>query len=203
MADNIAITAGTGTTVATDDVSGVHYQRVKLVDGTLESVAAIPGDATNGLRVNTRGGGINITQTPTITAGAYSAKDAVGGLLTFANAVRVSGGSAVLNTVIIKDNDDEKAGLELWLFNADPTVVADNAAMDFTDANMLKCVGIVPISTSDYYSLADNGAACVRGIGLQFQCAVTSLFGQLKCTGTPTYTATSDLSVIIAVEYLD
>ena len=30
MADNVAITAGSGTNVATDDLSGVHYQRVKV-----------------------------------------------------------------------------------------------------------------------------------------------------------------------------
>ncbi len=30
MADNIAVTAGSGTSVATDDVSGVHFQKVKL-----------------------------------------------------------------------------------------------------------------------------------------------------------------------------
>lgn len=30
MADNVSITAGSGTTVATDDVSGAHYQRVKV-----------------------------------------------------------------------------------------------------------------------------------------------------------------------------
>jgi hypothetical protein len=52
MADNVPITAGSGTDVATDDVSGVHFQRVKLVDGTLDSSAAIPGDATNGLDVD-------------------------------------------------------------------------------------------------------------------------------------------------------
>lgn len=33
MADNVAITAGTGTTVATDEVGGVHYQRVKVAHG--------------------------------------------------------------------------------------------------------------------------------------------------------------------------
>lgn len=33
MADNVAITAGTGTSVATDDIAGVHYQRVKLALG--------------------------------------------------------------------------------------------------------------------------------------------------------------------------
>jgi len=52
LADNLSITSGSGTTIATDDVSSVHYQRVKLVDGTLDSTAAIPGDATNGLYVN-------------------------------------------------------------------------------------------------------------------------------------------------------
>ena len=41
MADNVAITAGTGTTIATDDVAGVHHQQVKLIDGTLGSTTAI------------------------------------------------------------------------------------------------------------------------------------------------------------------
>jgi hypothetical protein len=45
MADNIQITAGTGTTVASDDVSGVHYQRVKLVDGALDSTS-LPGTSS-------------------------------------------------------------------------------------------------------------------------------------------------------------
>jgi hypothetical protein len=65
MADNIAITAGVGTTIATDDVSNVHYQRVKLVDGTLDSVAAIPGSATDGLLVNL---GTNNDVTATLSA---------------------------------------------------------------------------------------------------------------------------------------
>lgn len=54
MADNIAITAGAGTTIKTDDVAGVHYQQVKLVDGTLEATAVIAADIgvkANALRV--------------------------------------------------------------------------------------------------------------------------------------------------------
>ncbi len=61
MADNVDITAGSGTTVATDQVGTVHYQRVKLVDGTLESTAAIAGDATNGLDVDVTRVGGNVT----------------------------------------------------------------------------------------------------------------------------------------------
>jgi hypothetical protein len=41
MADNVSITPGTGATIATDDIGGSHFQRVKLVDGTLDSEVAI------------------------------------------------------------------------------------------------------------------------------------------------------------------
>ena len=155
------------------------------------------------MRVQHESFGKSIAQTPVISVGAYTAKDAVGGLLTFANAAVVPGGKGVINTVTIIDHDDEKAALELWLFSEDPTVAVDKDPMDFTDALLLKCVGVVPIATTDYFSLADNGVACLRGVGLQYQCTAMALYGQLKCVATPTYTAATDLTVIIAVEYLD
>lgn len=37
MADNVPITAGTGTDVATDDVGGAHYQRIKISNGEADS----------------------------------------------------------------------------------------------------------------------------------------------------------------------
>ncbi|MGE3341493.1 MAG: hypothetical protein AB7J46_06390 [Candidatus Altimarinota bacterium] len=43
MADNVAITAGSGTSIATDDVGGVQYQRVKVsvgADGSATDVSA-------------------------------------------------------------------------------------------------------------------------------------------------------------------
>lgn len=56
MADNITIpTTGSGTAtpvIATDDVSGVHYQYVKLVDGTGNGTDGLPGTAANGLDVD-------------------------------------------------------------------------------------------------------------------------------------------------------
>jgi hypothetical protein len=56
MADNVVIPAdGTGTTtpsIATDDVGGVHFQKVKLDGGGDGLSAAIGGDAANGLDVD-------------------------------------------------------------------------------------------------------------------------------------------------------
>ena len=56
MADNVTITQGTGvqTSVATADVSGVHYQKVKLVVGTDGSTTVIASDATYGLGVDVK-----------------------------------------------------------------------------------------------------------------------------------------------------
>src|SRR6266542_1468315 len=70
MADNKTIDNGalTDFTAATDEIAGVDYQYVKLVDGTLDSTAKIGGDATNGLDVD-------VTRLPALTAGtAYVGK---------------------------------------------------------------------------------------------------------------------------------
>lgn len=209
MADNVEVSAGSGTNIAADEVvdgtlGTVKVQFVKIMSGTLDATDKVPGDATDGLRVNTRGGGIVIAQTPTITAGAYSASDAVGGKLTFANAARVSGGKGVINSMIVVDDDNEKASLELWLYNQDFTPTADNSPFDPSDTDNENLVGVIPIYTSDYFSANDNAVGVVRGIGLEFQLvSTTSLYGQLKCVATPTYSATTDLTIKLGIEYLD
>lgn len=50
MADNVSITAGSGTNVATDDIGGVHYQRVKVAlgaDGSATDAATGSGTASS------------------------------------------------------------------------------------------------------------------------------------------------------------
>jgi hypothetical protein len=98
MADNVAITAGTGTNIATDDIAGVHYQRVKLVNGTLDATDAIGGDATNGLDVDvTRvGGNVTVVQS-TATNLLASVSQATAASL---NATVVQGTAANLKTEV-------------------------------------------------------------------------------------------------------
>lgn len=51
MADNISITAGSGTSIATDDIGGVHYQRIKQsigADGSAADVSAGAGAVDTG-----------------------------------------------------------------------------------------------------------------------------------------------------------
>ena len=62
MADNIAVTEGSGKTVATDDVGGVQYQRIKIDGGADGAAAPITGDTANGLDVD-------VTRLPALPAG--------------------------------------------------------------------------------------------------------------------------------------
>lgn len=71
MADNATTQSATlatvpsGTIIATDQIPGTleHVQLIKLVDGTADSTARIPGDATNGLLVNVSNASLAVTGT--------------------------------------------------------------------------------------------------------------------------------------------
>lgn len=61
MANNVTL-PGTGETIGTEDIAGVEYQLIKLVDGTAAGTGRIGGDATNGLDVD-------VTRLPALVAG--------------------------------------------------------------------------------------------------------------------------------------
>ena len=75
MADNIEITPGTGATVATDDIAGVHYQKVKTVYGA-------DGAATDAVQPLTdtelRAAAVPISGTVTVGAAIPAGTNAIG-----------------------------------------------------------------------------------------------------------------------------
>ena len=144
------------------------------------------------------GHGESITQTPTVTAGAYSAGDAVGGLLTFANAALVSTGGGIIKQVLIIDDAGQDAEMELWLFNATFTAMADNAPWAPSQADLRKLVGIVTTVDGSWFAAGTPSVARILDVG-RYDLAGTSLFGQLVARGTPTFAATDDVSVIIGI----
>lgn len=89
MADHVTITAGSGTSIATDDVGGVHYQRVKLVESTADS-STETGVSGNPLRVDPTG---STAQPVTDNGGTLSVDDGAGSL-TVDGTVTAVGGAA-------------------------------------------------------------------------------------------------------------
>lgn len=142
--------------------------------------------------------GTSISLTPTVTAGAYVANDAVGGLLTFTNAARLTAGGGVIKDVLLLDDAGQDASLELWLFNATFTAMSDNAAWNPSQADLRKLVAIISIPAGSYFDAGTESAARVE-VSQRYDVAATSLFGQLVTRGTPTYAATDDVTVIIGL----
>lgn len=79
MADNVPITAGSGTNIATDEVSGTleHVQIVKLAIAADGSRTAIPADGTDGMLVNL-GTNNDVSVTGTVTANLAAGTNNIG-----------------------------------------------------------------------------------------------------------------------------
>jgi hypothetical protein len=195
---NVAAWQGVGThtdldTFVADDavVLGAGY------DGT--DVRKILVDTTGQLLVDVQSRRVRIVQTPTVSSGSiYAAKDAIGGLLTFALAARTNVHSSILESVTIVDKGQQMSAMDLVLFNASLTAPTDNAAFDPTDTELLTCIGVVKVVAGDYFDFNDNSVAVVHP-DLPIVVAATSLYGVLVSRGTPTYTSTSDIVVSITV----
>lgn len=149
---------------------------------------------TNPVPVRTPG--ITISQTPTVTAGAYSAGDAVGGLLTFANAARFTGAGGILTDVLIVDDAGQDVEMELWLFKETFTAISDNDAWAPSEADLENLVAVVN-TADDTWRAAGTPSIVHHECTIRYDLTGTSLFGQLVTRGTPTFAATDDVTVKI------
>ncbi len=202
MADNVAITAGAGTTVATDDVSGIHYQKMKLYTSEADSAEGI-GDtdkgSTRAMWVDPRPMQTKLQVTPTVsTSPAYTAGDCVGGIQTLTAAARANGGSGIVQAIIVLDKTQaQRPTLELLFFDVSPTSAGDNAAVAFSDADMANCIGVVGVSAwnNAWPGTPLNSLSTMIGVGLPFKCASgdSNLYVQAVTRSTPTFVSTSDL----------
>lgn len=155
---------------------------------------------------------INITRmvpvTPTVSnAVAYTAGDQLGGIMTIPDVIRIdsqAGGNGVplgqceLAEVTILDADKQDSIMDIWFFNASPTVTSvDNGAFSMSDANQkLQCIGQVTLTTSNgsYSDAALNSTGTWTNINKVLQVSSgTSVYAIAIARGTPTYTTTTAL----------
>lgn len=137
------------------------------------------------------------------TAGAYSANDVMGGLLTVPLGTVNTGG--LLGSVRLRDNDDVRPALVLYVFDAKPTVIADNAAFGLVDTDSDKLIGTITIAASDWTDFTQFGwvnkkaADDKTGENIDFRTADGTLYVYAKCTATPTMTTTTALKLYLTV----
>lgn len=143
--------------------------------------------------------GFDVTVTPTVTNGAYSAGDIMGALLTFPTGVG-NGASVIVNEVSVMLKAAVTPNLNLVLLTADPsaTTKTDNAAYSLNAGDAFKVRKTIPISTlydhgtpNEYSSGPINIVATPGG-------GDDKLYGLLIDGTGVTLTSTSDVQVRIA-----
>jgi hypothetical protein len=124
LADNIAVTPGTGATVATDDVGGIQYQRIKVAYGADGSATDV--NTGSGFPVSVQNASLAVTGTfwqatqPVSLASAVAVTDNSGSLTVDAPAatpvaVRFSDGASFIGNLPV--NNTQWGGVNVTLGN--------------------------------------------------------------------------------------
>ena len=211
MTDNTVLNAGSGgDTYGSDDIGGVKYQRVKLIqgaDGTNDGDTSF----TNPFPVHPLGFPKTV-QTDVVlpTSSVYAAGDALSdstsapttGGFTFTNAARTSGGSGIIMDACIMSSADPATRLsgELWLFNQAVTAINDNAVFAVSDAEIKTCIGVIPFSMFD---AGNNQYAQIVGLNMMFTCVGTANLRFLIRARNAYTPATDTLTFMLKILQID
>lgn len=208
MADGVAITAGSGTTIATDDCAGSHFQKMKLYDGTADATTEVPADsdstAKRGLYVvpHLQSKAIIIaTSSGQITTAttAYSAGDQVGPQFSFTNAARWTGGTGVITGVQLIDKSDIIGAYDFVFSRASMTLAGDNSVWAVSDTDALNLIEVVQANAT--IDIGNNRICRAMGLAIPFDTgAGTTLYGSLITRSAHTFFgAATDLQFTVYV----
>lgn len=147
------------------------------------------------------GNTFSLAVTQATNASAYEAGDAVGGKITITSAMRTSGGTGILQSIHLVDKANQKAAMELLIFDSDPsaaTITDDTAFAYSTDIS--KQIARIPIAASDYTTINSIATVNLGGLSKVLKASgSTNLYAALVTTGTPTYASTTDIIITFGI----
>lgn len=147
----------------------------------------------NPLPVAALGAGTVLDVTLSLDTNAYADGDVLADTQALASAVRLAGGRAYLQSVVVIDESDQKQGFDLIFLDANNSLGSENSAPGINDANAGTIIGRVPVSAGDYYDLGGVSIANLNAVGLMLKAATasTTLYVGAISRGTGTYGASA------------
>lgn len=135
--------------------------------------------------------GAVVSVTLSLFAEACEAGDLIAETQAVAAALRANGGTAILQDVVVIDEDDNGAAFDIYILGATGTFGTEGVAAAPSDAVCRNIQAIIPIATADYKDLGGAKIANVAcGKLVKAESDSTSLFvAVVNGAGTPTYTA--------------
>ena len=149
-----------------------------------------------------------LSVTPTVSLSAYTAKDSMGGKLSFAGA---GNSDAVASAGVVRSAVLSNAAatalvntVRLFLFDSDPSssTFTDAAAMDIDDADLAKVCGSIAFTVALYGDQGvDNTVGGFGDLYIPYDLGSgTTLFGALQVVGAEDLVATDDITIRLGVQ---
>lgn len=141
----------------------------------------------------------DVTVAPTVTAGAYSAGDIMGGLLTFPVS-KIAGSPVMITGILIACKAAVTPNLRLVLFNTGTLATAnqdDNDAYSLAVADALNVISVIDLSTEPW---VDHGTPNTiekndLGVVADIEANGPNIYGFLIDDTGATLTSTSDIQI--------
>lgn len=201
MVDNVDFTPGVGATAATDEIGGLHYQRVKVSIGVDGSATDWPSNAgaagatvprVVSANITTKGADASFTRPANTTA--YTANDAVannttaGSVTPLSWSIASAAGNFIRFRVRKSDQTVATPTIRIWLFDASPTPGAgDNAAFAFPAADSIGYVDV------DVTNAGSDDAVGYETCDIPF--AASTIYGLLQTLTTFTPASAETITV--------
>lgn len=183
---NIPVTPGSGKIVSTTTIGGIEYQNIIPCDSSGNQTST-----TTPFPVVTPSA-VHFTVTPTITAGAYTSGQVVGGLISITGAARVSGGTGTIQTIALGVKTALTAPYDVIFFDTQPTnsTFTDNAALAVNVADLPFYIGAA--QCSNLFSLGTPQSLQATALQMPYDLNTgTTLYAVIVIRGAQTFASTS------------
>lgn len=122
---------------------------------------------------------------------AYTDGDVLAATQAVEWAFRKNGGTAIVQSLFVLDEDDQGVAFDLVFLDDDVALGSENSAPILTDADASHVLGFVRVGAGDYIDFGGSKVATLSGLGLMVKAASSSshLYVAAVTRGTPTHTA--------------
>lgn len=147
--------------------------------------------------------GTPLEMTFSCSTDAHSAGDVVAAPEELVNFSRENGRGVLIESIVVVDESDTGAALDLVFLSANGSIGAESAAFAPTDAVALTCLGVVNITAASFDDFINSKVSTTTNIGLLIQPAAdtTSVWVGLVARGSITPAAADDITIKIGRMY--
>lgn len=134
-----------------------------------------------------------IDVTLSLDTGAYADGDVLADTQEVADALRLEGGSGVIQSVTILDRDDNGTAIDIVFLSKDVSLGTENGAISISDADAINILGIVQVFAGDYVDLANSQFVTKTNLSIVAKnsegLSTKSIYVGVISRATSTYTA--------------